>query len=100
MLYNNSFLAKDKNKFTAFFKEMFVGEYVATLKNCKIFEKKIYCLKLLYSFFDNTYASKHEAIILLNEHLKDEGLFIQALSILVKEEKEINEQNTELVKYF
>jgi hypothetical protein len=100
MIYSQSFLKKDAGKFNAFFKEMFIGEFVSCLKNCKTFEKKIYCVKLLYSFFEDSYTGKHEAIRLFNDTLKDQGLFIQSLSILIREEKEINELNTELIKDF
>jgi hypothetical protein len=79
---------------------MFIGEYVNTLRNCKTYEKKIYCVKLLYSFFEDSYTGKHEAIRLFNETLKDQGLFIQSLGILIKEEKESNDENQDLIKDF
>lgn len=76
MIYSQSFLKKDAAKFNAFFKEMFIGEFVNTLRNCKTFEKKIYTVKLLYCFFEDNYTGKHEAIRLFNDTLKDQGLFI------------------------
>lgn len=100
MIYCQSFLKKDSAKFTAFFKELFVGEYIATLKNCKTYEKKIYCVKLLYSFFEDGPANKREAIKVFNSELKDQGMFIQSLGILIKEEKELSETNAELIKDF
>jgi hypothetical protein len=71
MIYCQSFLKKDGAKFNAFFKEMFIGEFVNALKNCKTYEKKIYSVKLLYSFFEDNYTGKREAIKLFNDTLKD-----------------------------
>ena len=100
MVYSQSFIKKDAPKFNAFFKEMFISEFVATLKSCKTFEKKIYCVKLLYCFFENTYPGKQEAMKLFRENLKDQGFFIQSIGILLKEESELNDQNAQLIKDF
>ena len=98
--YNDSFMQKDPIKFNAFFREMFVNEFVNVYKSCATYEKKIHTIKLLYTFFRDTYEDKHEAIRLFKFHLKNQGLFIQGLGILITLETSIIEENTELIKDF
>lgn len=93
-------LSEDSKKFTGFFQELFIQNYVEVVKNCQHFEKKSKYISLLYFFFGSTTQAKIEACVLLKSNLDDQKIFMQALSVLVKLETSITEENKDLIEIY
>jgi hypothetical protein len=93
-------LEKEKEKFTNFFRDLFLSKFVDVVKNAERYDKREALIRLLYCFVPNTASARHEALRLYKAKLDDMLIFIQSLSILIDMEKELSKENDELVKDF
>lgn len=99
-LYCLRMLEKEKEKFTNFFKDLFLGKFVDVIKSAESYDKREALIRLLYCFVPNTPSSRHEALRIYKAKLNDMLIFIQSLAILVDMEREASKDNDELIKDF
>lgn len=90
--YCEKLLEKEKEKFIAFFRDLFMPKYIESVKSAEHYQKREALIELLFAFFPNEPAAKHEAIRLYKDRLNDMAIFIQSLAILINYEKETSNQ--------
>lgn len=94
--YCEKLLEKEKGKFTSFFRDLFLPNYVDAVKTALTYEKREALVKILYSFFPKDGLSRSEAIRQYRAKLDDLGIFIQSLAILCSLETAESESFKEL----
>lgn len=82
-MYCDKILEKEKTKFTAFFRDLFISSYVDAVKRANRYEKREALIRLLYSFFPKDGLSRLEAVRLYKAKLDNMDIFIQSLAILI-----------------
>lgn len=95
-LYCEKLLEKEKGKFTSFFRDLFLPNYVEAIKRALTYEKREALVKILYSFFPKDGLSRSEAIRQYRTKLDDLGIFIQSFAILCSLEKSDSDSFKEL----
>lgn len=99
-LYCVRMLEKEKDKFTNFFRDLFLSKYVDAVKSAESYDKREALIRLLYCFVPNTSSARHEALRLYKAKVDDMLIFIQSLAILVDMERELTKENDDLIKDF
>ena len=93
-------LEKEKEKFTNFFRDLFLIKFVDAVKSAETYEKREALISMLYCFVPNTSSSRHEALRLYKAKVNDMLVFIQSLAVLIGLEPEKNKENDDLIKDF
>lgn len=99
-IYCARMLEKEKDKFTNFFRDLFLGKFVDIIKTAESYDKREALIRLLYCFVPNTPSARHEVLRLYKAKLDDMLIFIQSLAILIDMEKELIKENDDLIKDF
>jgi hypothetical protein len=99
-IYCQKMLLKEKERFTSFFKELFLTKFIDAVKSAESYEKREILIRLLYCFVPDTPQAKHEALRLYKAKLNDMQIFIQSLAVLIDMETELSKENDDLIKDF
>ena len=93
-------LEKEKERFTSFFRDLFLTKFVDTIKSADCYEKREVLVSLLYCFVPNVPGARHEALRLYKAKVNDMLTFIQSLAVLIGMEPEKTKDNDDLIKDF
>lgn len=93
-------LEKEKERFTGFFRDLFLTKFVDAVKSADCYEKREVLVSLLYCFVPNSPGARHEALRLYKAKLADMLVFIQSLAVLIGMEPEKTKENDDLIKDF
>lgn len=93
-------LEKEKERFTSFFRDLFLSKFVDTIKSADCYEKREVLVSLLYCFVPNVPGARHEALRLYKAKVNDMLTFVQSLAVLIGMEPEKTKDNDDLIKDF
>lgn len=99
-VYCQQMLSKEKDRFTSFFRDLFLSKFTDAVKSADKYEKREILIRLLYCFVPNTPQARHEALRLYKAKLNDMQIFIQSLAVLIDMETTMSKENDELIKDF
>lgn len=93
-------LEKEKERFSSFFRDLFLTKFVDAVKSAETYEKREALVSMLYCFVPNTPLARHEALRLFKSKMNDMLVFIQSLAVLIGLEPERTKENDDLIKDF
>lgn len=93
-------IEKEKERFSSFFRDLFLTKFVDSVKSAESYEKREALVSMLYCFVPNTPSARHEALRLYKAKVNDMLVFIQSLAVLIGLEPEKTKENDDLIKDF